>query len=75
MGLKSRRFWRTRLVNAMVDTETYYNQQILIHVVPVYGCTFVELKENNIKPAGGNVNYYVYSWREFYKQLISDGRI
>lgn len=73
LRLKSRRFWRTRLVNAMVDSETYYYQQILIHI-PVYGCMFIELKENIMKPVGGTVDY-VYSWREFYKRLVSDGRI
>lgn len=74
-------FWRTRLVNAMIDSETFYYQQFIMNM-PVYGCSFHGLKDNMMQSTTAGTSdtlsdseSRVISWRELYKYLVSCGLI
>ncbi|KAK4520015.1 Glutamate--tRNA ligase mitochondrial [Mucor velutinosus] len=63
------RFWRTRLVSAMSDSETFYYQQILTHM-PVYGRSFTDFKDDSLRASPNDDR--VFSWHDLYQHLVQN---
>ncbi|CAO3613965.1 unnamed protein product [Mucor fragilis] len=66
------RFWRSRLVSAMADSETFCYQQILINM-PVYGCNFSDFKDQTLRTNPDDQR--VFSWRDLYMHLVQFGML